>query len=325
MSRIKTTLDSVTKAVGSADLMSKFSRLKPSAAAAATVDSTHTGKALPKDETSAAKLPATAPLSEATTHKDQELPSEEAESHSQGQDVAEKPFVSTRNPTSALPVNTSSSSSFSSSATSGVAKQTMQLFHPTALSTNMDETYKTLGEHINSYFGTSTHAEEQQQQQQTQKDVSQPVLAAVKQTTGDHVINQSTAAAGKIIKDSAPSSAPSPVTQSEGAPQGTPTTAPAPPSRKGFTHYLSYPRPSVQAFVGSYIAPLVPKFRGDAKAPPAEKSKALATQPEPTAEKAEGEDEKAKQQLMTQRQKVSCHVVVPGLVNFKYQCFGCVV
>lgn len=305
MSRIRTTLDSVTKAVGSADIMSKFSRLKPSVAAA-TVDGAHTGKTLPKNE-------AAAPLPEATEHQDGELPSEEAESHSQCQDTAENLVVSTKNPTSASPPNASSSSS-SSSATSVVAKQTMQLFHPTALSTNMDETYKTLAEHINSYFGTSTQAEETQQQQHTQKDISQPVLATTKQTTGDHILNLSPAAAGKSVKEAAPSTAPSPLTQSGGPPTGAPPTAPAPSSRKGFTHYLSYPRPSVQAFVGSYIAPLVPKFRGDTKAPLAEKGKASAAQPDPAAEKTESEEENAKQQLMTQRQKVSGRAAALGLV-----------
>lgn len=307
MSRIRTTLDSVTKAVGSADLMSKFSRLKPGAAAAATVDGTHTGKVLPKNETAACKVSATSPLPEEAANEEGEPPSEEAESHSRCRDVAEEPFVSPKNPTSGSSANATSSSSSSS----GVAKQTMQLFHPTALSTNMDETYKTLAEHINSYFGTSTQAEEahgdtQAQQHQAHQDVTQPVLTAAKRTAGDHILNLSPAAAGKSVKEPAPSSAPPPPppSQSEGPP------APAPSSRKGFTHYLSYPRPSVQAFVGSYIAPLVPKFRGDAKAPLAEKGKASAAPGEPTAEKAESEEEKAKRQLMTQRQKIIAKVSV---------------
>lgn len=314
MSRIRTTLDSVTKAVGSADLMSKFSRLKPgAAAAAATADGTHTGKVLPKNETAASKVPAASPPPEAAANEEGEPPSEEAESHSRCRDVAEEPFVSPKNPTSGSSANAASSSSSSS----GVAKQTMQLFHPTALSTNMDETFKTLAEHINSYFGTSTQAEEahgdtQAQQHQAHEDVSQPLLTAAKQTAGDHILNLSPAAAGKSVKEPAPSSAPPPPTpsQSEGPPTGAPPPAPAPSSRKGFTHYLSYPRPSVQAFVGSYIAPLVPKFRGDAKAPLAEKSKASAAPVEPAAEKAESEEEKAKRQLMTQRQKVRFCVVV---------------
>lgn len=308
MSRIRTTLDSVTKAVGSADLMSKFSRLKPgAAAAAAAVDGAHTGKVLPKNETAASKVPAASPPPEEAANEEGEPPSEEAESHSRCRDVAEESFVSPKNPTS----GSSASATSSSSSSSGVAKQTMQLFHPTALSTNMDETYKTLAEHINTYFGTSTQAEEahgdtQAQQHQAHEDVSQPVLTAAKQTAGDHILNLSPAAAGKTVKEPAPSSAPPPPppSQSEGPP------APAPSSRKGFTHYLSYPRPSVQAFVGSYIAPLVPKFRGDAKAPLAEKGKASAAPGEPAAEKAESEEEKAKRQLMTQRQKVRFCVVV---------------
>lgn len=309
MSRIRTTLDSVTKAVGSTDIMSKFSRLKPgnNAASAATVDGAHTGKVFSKNETAADKVPTAAPLPEEAANEEGEPPFEEAESHSRCRDMAEKPFVSPKNPTSGLSANASSSSSSST----GVAKQTMQLFHPTALSANMDETYKTLAEHINIYFGTSTQAEEahgtQAQQHQAHRDVSQPVLTAAKQTTEDHTLNLSPAAAAKSGKEPPPSAAPTPPpqAQSEGPPTGAPPPTTTSPSRKGFTHYLSYPRPSVQAFVGSYIAPLVPKFRGDAKAPLAEKAKTSAAAPDgPAVEKAESEEEKAKRQLMTQRQKV---------------------
>uniref|UniRef100_A0A3Q3VVS8 PNPLA domain-containing protein n=1 Tax=Mola mola TaxID=94237 RepID=A0A3Q3VVS8_MOLML len=91
------------------------------------------------------------------------------------------------------------------------------------------------------------------------------------------------------------------------------TPAPAPSPKKGFTHYLSYPRPSVQAFVGSYIAPLVPKFRGDTKSIAAEKDKPVAVE-EPTVEnageKTESEEEKVKQHLLTQREKIIARVSV---------------
>lgn len=88
----------------------------------------------------------------------------------------------------------------------------------------------------------------------------------------------------------------------EGAAQ--PVAVPPTPAKKGFTHYLSYPRPSVQAFVGNYIAPLVPKFRS-------EKEKLPAVGP--AVEKVETEEEKAekhKQQLLTQREKIIARVSV---------------
>lgn len=321
MSRIRTTLDSVTKAVGSTDLISKFSRFKPSIA---TVDGAHAEKALAKAESLTSNSTAAASPPE-TAMKEKEA-EEEGERNTaaeeEGQQVAEKPFVVTKKATSSL---ASAASASAMSSTSTVAKQTMQLFHPTALSTNMDETYKTLAEHINSYFGTSAQVEEgenkkaQQQQHRGGDDpVSEPIPSTVPQTTLDHIPVLSPVAEAKSTEapTTSPSEKPSPpvgtapsdIPATDKAPQSIP--APATSTKKGFTHYLSYPRPSVQAFVGSYIAPLVPKFRSDSKSIVAEKdSKSSAVDVEEPAvdkagEKTESEEEKAKRQLLTQREKV---------------------
>ncbi|XP_076578344.1 calcium-independent phospholipase A2-gamma [Chaetodon auriga] len=328
MSRIRTTLDSVTKAVGSTDLISKFSRFKPGST---MVDSTHAEKALAKAETLASTNSATASPPE-TTMKDEEEEGErnaaEEESDKQCQQVAEKPFVATKKSTPNLASAANASASSSSSA---VAKQTMQLFHPAGLSTNMDETYKTLAQHINSYFGTSTQVENgndrpPQQHRGGDDPVSEPILSAGSRTAGDHIPILSPVAEAKNI-DAPTTSPPSPsvkLSPPEGAPssdmpaaESTPQSIPAPASspKKGFTHYLSYPRPSVQAFVGSYIAPLVPKFRGDSKSISAEKDKSPAVAAEEpsvdkAAEKTESEEEKVKQQLLAQREKIIARVSV---------------
>uniref|UniRef100_A0A3B5KDC6 Patatin like phospholipase domain containing 8 n=1 Tax=Takifugu rubripes TaxID=31033 RepID=A0A3B5KDC6_TAKRU len=231
MSWIRTTLDSVTKAVSSTDLISKFSRFKP---ASVTVAGNHAEKA--QKETSASSNSA-ASTAQITMKED----GEGKDPDGQRQQVAD--------------------------GSSGVAKQTMQLFHPVALSTNMDETSRTLAQHINSYFGTSAHGGEEE---------------------GD-------------------------IQASEVAAQSIPEPPPA--TKKGFTHYLSYPRPSVQAFVGSYITPLVPKFRGEAKSVASERDKAAAVptgEPasEKTAEKQESEEEKAKRKLLLQREKIIARVSI---------------
>ncbi|XP_075967671.1 calcium-independent phospholipase A2-gamma [Anarhichas minor] len=259
MSRIRTTLDSVTKAVGSTDLISKFSRLKPGSAA---VDGTQAEKVLVKAETLTSNNTATASPPETTMKED------------------------------------------------------------AALSTNMDETYRTLAQHINSYFGTSNQ-EEEGDNRPPQRQHSEPTLSAVARTTRDPIPILSTVAEAKSIE--APTPSPS---EELGSPAGMPsseipatqsaaqsTPAPATASKKGFTHYLSYPRPSVQAFVGSYIAPLVPKFRGDSKSIAAERDKSSAvTVEEPAVDKArqktDGEEEKVKQQLLTQREKIAARVGV---------------
>ncbi|XP_044041657.1 calcium-independent phospholipase A2-gamma [Siniperca chuatsi] len=336
MSRIRTTLDSVTKAVGSTDLIAKFSRLKPGNA---TVDSTHVAEVLVKAETlTSNNNTATASPPEATMKEGEEEGEQntaEGESDKQWQQVTEKPFVATKKSTSSL---ASAANVSAPSSSSTVAKQTIQLFHPAALSTNMDETYKTLAQHINSYFGTSAQEEEGdnrplQQHRKGYDPVSEPIINTVPPTTGDHIPILSPVADAKSIEaptTSPPPPSPSPsenLSPSVGTPSSDiPATesaaksipAPSTSPKKGFTHYLSYPRPSVQAFVGSYIAPLVPKFRGDSKSIAAEKEKSSAvTAEEPTVDKAgekmDSEKEKAdkvKQQLLTQREKIIARVSV---------------
>ncbi|KAI9516840.1 hypothetical protein NQZ68_011317 [Dissostichus eleginoides] len=312
MSRIRTTLDSVTKAVGSTDLISKFSRFKPGSA---SVDSsTHVEKVLTKAETSSSNNTAAPPETTMKEAAEGESKTAEEEPDKQQQQVTGNPFVATKKSTSGL------------SSSSSVAKHTSQLFHPAALSSNMDETYTTLALHINSYFGTSAPEEEVdnrplQQSREGGDPVSEPTLSAL--TTKDHIPILSPVAksieapttspspSDKLIPPAGTSSPAIPATESEA--QSIPV--PAASTKKGFTHYLSYPRPSVQAFVGSYITPLVPKFRGDSKSivAPKDKPSAVAVE-EPTvdqaAKKADSEEEKVKQKRLIQREKIIARVSV---------------
>uniref|UniRef100_A0A7N8Y2S2 Patatin-like phospholipase domain containing 8 n=1 Tax=Mastacembelus armatus TaxID=205130 RepID=A0A7N8Y2S2_9TELE len=293
MSRIRTTLNSVTKAVGSTALISKFSRLKPGRAA---INSTHAEKVLVKAGNVTSNNTASAPASQTTMKEEEEGEKTKAE-----EDLDQQGQESTNRSTSSV-VSVSNVSAPNSS--SAVAKQ-MQLFHSAALSTNMDETYKSLAQQINSYFGTSVQGEEgdkrpPQEHRGGGDPVSESVPHLVPQQTRDHIPTLSPVAKGRSIEG--PVSVP------------VPTTSP----KKGFTQYLSYPRPNVQAFVGSYIAPLVPKFRGDSKSIAAEKdTTSVAAMNEPTAEKegekTDSEEEKVdrvKQQLLTQREKIIARVSV---------------
>lgn len=304
MSRIRTTLDSVTKAVSSTDLISKFSRFKPASIA---VTSNHEGKA--QKETVASSNTADAAMPENAMKEEH---GEEKDSDEQCHQVKDKNIGS-------LP-----------SSSPGVAKQTMQLLHPAALSTNMDETSRTLAQHINSYFGTSAHGEEDcsapMQPHGEQNDpVSKPVVQTVSQINGERIPVLSPVTEDQSIKAST-SALPPPLSENSGSRHGTSHvqatevaaqsfSEPATSTKKGFTHYLSYPRPSVQAFVGSYIAPLVPKFRGDAKSVTSEKGKtAEVVVEDPTSEKAveelENEEEKAKRKLLLQREKIIARVSI---------------
>ncbi|XP_059181860.1 calcium-independent phospholipase A2-gamma [Centropristis striata] len=337
MSRIRTTLDSVTKAVGSTDLISKFSRLKPGSG---TVDSSNVEKVLGKAETLTSNTATASPPETTMKEEEEECQTKAAEEEPDKprQQMTENPFIATKKSTSSL---ASAANVSASSSSSTVAKQTMQLFHPAALSTNMDETYKTLALHINSYFGTSTKEEgdnglpqQQQNQQQQHREgedpVPEPTLSAIPGTTKDHIPILSSVAKAKSIETPATSPSPPPPSPSEklSPPAVSPSSAipptqsaaqsvpaPATSPKKGFTHYLSYPRPSVQAFVGSYIAPLVPKFRSDSKSIAAEKEKCSAVAvEEPTVdksgEKTDNEEEKVKQQLLSQREKIIARVSV---------------
>ncbi|XP_068163464.1 calcium-independent phospholipase A2-gamma [Antennarius striatus] len=312
MSRFRITLDSVTKAVSSTDFISKFSRFKPGVAA---VNSSHVDKTLANDQALTSTHKATASVTE-TTMKDEDEGEKntEDELEKQCQEATEKPFLASKKPTSGLAANASAPTA---------VKPTMQLFHPTALSTNMDETYKTLAQHINCYFGTSTKTEEgddktKLQQKGGDETASDPVSSFDPPAAQDHNPVLCPVAEAKSIEAPA-SSPPPPETPSSASPE-TESTAPSIPAssaspKKGFTHYLSYPRPSVQAFVGSYIAPLVPKFRGDSKsiAPDKEKSSAGVVE-EPggskVEEKTESEEEKLKKQRLTQREKIIARVSV---------------
>ncbi|XP_071370326.1 calcium-independent phospholipase A2-gamma-like, partial [Centroberyx affinis] len=330
MSRIRTTLDSVTKAVGSTDLISKISRFKPSSA---MVGGAHADKAVVKAEPVASNNTDTATPVEAseTTMKPEEDQKKvlEEESDKQQQRVTEKPFVATKTSKPSLAAAASASAASSSST---VAKQTLQLFHPAALSANMDETYNTLAQHVNSYFGTSTHTQwdddydrlqQQQQHSEGEAPVSEPVLDPAPQSTEDHIPILSPVAEAKSIETATTSPPPPPAPENVTPPTEIPSSdtsatesaaqsAPVPSTspKKGFTHYLSYPRPSVQAFVGSYIAPLVPKFRSDSKSITAEKDKSPSSaveeageKPEEKTESEEEKTEKAKQLRLTQREK----------------------
>lgn len=108
------------------------------------------------------------------------------------------------------------------------SQQTTALFHPSTLSVSLDETYNYLAHHINSYFGSSTNVKKVE----------------------------------NVYSSSAPSQAPQ-ASDLMPVPGKTVASAPVtlPSAKKGLGHYLSYSAPTVQAFVGSYIAPLVPKFR----------------------------------------------------------------
>lgn len=359
MSRIRSTLKTVTKAVSGSDLLSKISRLKPSAAAA------HAEKvpaeAEPPTPTPAASDASAAAIAMKPQEQDQTVgqnngeEGKEKEKEKENQ-ALEKPFMANVKPKHSLAASVAISTASSSSA---MAKQTLQLFQPEALSTNMDETYSTLSQHVNDYFGSSSslstgddkkphHLNDHAQASTSSKPAlnqryrstkrgdhipgSVPVAAETKAIQGEAATPPPTPPLEEVSPTSGVPTRESPATDSTSSDPVTHTSTPTPtltPSKKGgFGRYLSDPRPNVQAFFGSYIAPLVPsKFRADPKSVtaavkektsektmeeavrmPGEKKTTEVAMRKP-GEKIETEEEKnaeegAKKLLLSQREKV---------------------
>ncbi|XP_062374616.1 calcium-independent phospholipase A2-gamma-like [Sardina pilchardus] len=314
MSRIRSTLDTVSKAVSGTvsgtDLLSKITRLKPSttATAAGTVE-VHVPGPGDQEATTVAMTAATAVRSAVAMevperekrHEEEEVPERAETPHVQAR---EKPKISL-------------SSQAGSASSSSVAKQTFQRFQPSAFSANMDETYSHLSQHVNTYFGTDAPPDAAENQRAQQRKSPEPSAPS---EPGPHLnpsLNQDhipvlMPVAGKTPVQTSPESPSIEHGTTPVAPKPEDVAPASPPSpRRGISHYLSYPRPSVQSFVGSYIAPLVPKFRSaDPQSASGEKDKQPATPAQiasPEAKeksKEEKEEEDKAQRLLSQRERI---------------------
>ncbi|XP_010893434.2 calcium-independent phospholipase A2-gamma [Esox lucius] len=313
MSRIRSTLDSVAKAVSGTDLLSKISRLKPGV------------EPLTASPTTAASERSAPPVAmEPTEQEDHPKERRPVDEEEKGKQAVEKHFTAAAVATTSTAVASSTASS-----SSAVAKQTLQRFHPAVLSANMDETHSSLARHVDDYFGSSLSAAEDREPRR--QNGNEPALDQRPHSTksGRHVPVRVPVAGETEAVAGLASTQPSPHPPETATP---PSATPAPetaapttstsPKKGGFGQYLSDPRPNVQAFFGSYIAPLVPsKFRGDPRSVTAgEKAKVVAKAGEKTVAETEEEkrgaeekrvaDERAKKFLLSQREKITARVGV---------------
>uniref|UniRef100_G3NJC3 PNPLA domain-containing protein n=1 Tax=Gasterosteus aculeatus TaxID=69293 RepID=G3NJC3_GASAC len=245
MSRVRNTLDTVSKAVSGThtELLSKIAKLKPNALKA-TVAAAVLAVGEPKEKRVRRVVPA---VKASSAKKQKELKPSLSDDESKGKS----------------------------------SQQTTALFHPSTLSVSLDETYNYLAHHINSYFGSSTNVKKVE----------------------------------NVYSSSAPSQAPQ-ASDLMPVPGKTVAAAPVtlPSAKKGLGHYLSYSAPTVQAFVGSYIAPLVPKFRtAEYKSAIVEVKKTDDAPVKPmevtTTNEPKTAEEKAKK-LILQREKIIARVSV---------------
>ncbi|MGH0121122.1 UNVERIFIED_CONTAM: hypothetical protein FKN15_071982 [Acipenser sinensis] len=255
MSRIKNTLDSVSKAVSSThtERLLKIVRLKPSVSAARKeIEPIVQFKCDDSDK----------PASVAADPKPNKLEDEKK--------PLEKPILAHGNSASTISTannNLDQKTSRDSSAAKGAKPD---LFHPSYFTTNFGETYNFVATHVNVYFGGKTDMD----QVRPDKD--------------------------DTIKS------PNSAVSSESTPAAAVPTSP----KKGIAHVLSYSTNSVQAFMGSYLGTLVPRFRSESQSI-AEAKHMLQSAVEETAKKEETanvkepktSDDKAKR-LSLQREKV---------------------
>ncbi|XP_068169524.1 calcium-independent phospholipase A2-gamma-like isoform X2 [Antennarius striatus] len=157
-----------------------------------------------------------------------------------------------------------------------------ELFHVSTFSVNLDETYNYLSNHINSYFGASTKTQSKKEENDNHSSQSQKPIDLV------------------------------PV--SERTDSDAPDAVIPPSSKKGLGHYFSYSAPNVQAFVGTYIAPLVPKFKTAESKRAALEEKMAVNAPVRHAEATVSTEQKAAEEkakkLFLQREKIIARVSV---------------
>ncbi|CAL8359326.1 unnamed protein product [Lota lota] len=314
MSRIRSTLDTVSKAVSGThtELKSKIARLKPTASQA--------GKEV-KDsgatESAKADQGTISPLSPAPSHvhsvstaatalnstTQTPLTVEEALNNTSvpSQDNVQsrvtttfpieldrkeknlRNVVATANSTGAVKKQEGNECQVDGKETKNttISKSTAapQLFHPSTFSVSLDETYSYLANHVNNYFGSTT---------------------TIQENKVNSLENASTSIQGQK------SSSLTPVSNNKGF-ESTAMSSPS-TKKKGFGYYLSYSAPTVQAFVGSYIRPLVPKFRAvEPKSAEVVQTKVEDVQAKPTKaaviREQNATEERAKR-LLLQREKI---------------------
>lgn len=282
MSRIKNTIESVSKAVSGthSELVSRIARLK-----------SHSGT-LGK----ANKSSADASNINANLENDKQVTDVRTRDDCNRGPAAKNSTCASENLESVLV-----SSSGTCQDTPEVSASTKNhLFHISYFSTNFGETYNFIADHINSYFHNSVMEQERKRSALLQDSEERNKL--------DSSANTVTSEEKRV--DSAGTLAP------EAEALGTEKTNTALPvsTKKSIANFLSYPSNSVQAFVDSYIGGLVPKLRSDTKVVSPEKSKQQEQEvseksDEDKAKEAKTAEEREKH-LSLQREKIIARVSI---------------
>ncbi|NXD72933.1 PLPL8 phospholipase, partial [Eolophus roseicapillus] len=280
MSRIKNTLESVSKAVSGthSELVSRIARLKS--------HSGTLGKA--KKNNGDANLENDKQVTDARTQED----------CNRGP-AAGKSNCANGNLESML---VSSSGAYRDTLEDSASAKN-SLFHISYFSTSFGETYNFIADHINWYFSNNRVMDQERKRNALLQD---------SQSEGRNKLNSSedTVVSEERTVDSAATLAP----EAETLGAEKPSTALPVSTKKTIANFLSYPSNSVQAFVDSYIGGLVPRLRSDTKALSQEKTKQAEQEMSEKGEEDKAKEVKAAEEkekhLSLQREKASLCLIV---------------
>ncbi|XP_010118846.1 PREDICTED: calcium-independent phospholipase A2-gamma [Chlamydotis macqueenii] len=282
MSRIKSTIESVSKAVSGthSELVSRISRLK-----------SHSGT-LGK----ANKSNADADNISANLENDKHVTDAITQEDCNRGPAAKKSTCASENSESMLV----GSSGIYQDTPEDLVSTKNHLFHISYFSTNFGETYNFVADHINWYFNNNSVMDQEKKksallqdsksEERNKLDSSENTVMSEEKTVGSAAPEAETVDAEKI------------------------STALPVSTKKSIANFLSYPSNSVQAFVDSYIGGLVPKLRSDTKVVSQEKSKppeqeVYEKDEEDKAKEAKTAEEREKH-LSLQREKIIARVSI---------------
>uniref|UniRef100_A0A8C9FXT5 PLPL8 phospholipase n=1 Tax=Pavo cristatus TaxID=9049 RepID=A0A8C9FXT5_PAVCR len=283
MSRIKSTIESVSKAVSGthSELVSRIARLK-----------SHSGT-LGKDT----KSNADENNLNVNLESGKQVPGARTQEDCNRGLAAKK--SSNTNENLEFVLNSTSGANQDIPEDSASAKN--HLFHISYLSTSFGETYNFVADHINWYFSNNSVMDQEKKRNALLQDSKSEAKLHSSENT---VISEE-----KTVNSAA---ALAPETETQGAEK---SNAALPVStKKGIANFLSYPSNSVQAFVDSYIGGLVPKLRSDTKVAAQEKSKQLEQEGSEKDEEDEVKEtkiaEEREKHLSLQREKIIARVSI---------------
>ncbi|KAF1584239.1 Calcium-independent phospholipase A2-gamma, partial [Eudyptes moseleyi] len=284
MSRIKSTIESVSKAVSGthSELVSRIARLK-----------SHSGT-LGK----ANKSNADANNINANLENDKQVTDARTQDCDRGP-AAKKSTCANENLESML---VSSSGTYQDSPEDSASTKT-HLFHISCFSTNFGETYNFVADHINGYFNYNSVMDQEKKRNALLQDSKSEERNKLDSSENTVMSEEKTV-------DSAATLAPE--AETVGA-EKTDTALPV-STKKSIANFLSYPSNSVQAFVDSYIGGLVPKLRSDTKVVSQEKSKQPEQEGSEKGEEDKGKEAKTAEErekhLSLQREKASLRLII---------------